>query len=402
MTSVHPPINNVKMDSYSTHRVLQDKILDNSLATPAMVIDIPAIQKNLSQLSEIRTRTRCRILSALKAFSSYSSFETIRSQLDGAACSSPNEVFLASETFGGHIHLYSPAYSESDLIRCIDRVNTLVFNSCSQLDRLHSFVKERGFLGDIGLRINPNHSEVSTAIYDPCRFQSRLGVCKNTFDTALLPYIQGFHMHTLCDSHFDAFERTVEVFEHDFSDYFSHLKWLNLGGGQLLTDPHYNIDGLCQLINRIQRDYDLTVILEPGAAVVYNAGYMVTRVLDVIHQDGLDIAILDASASTHMPDVLEYPYRPTVMGSVSGSDSPFTYQLAGRTCLAGDIIGKYSFDNPLIIGDPIIFTDMAQYSMVKWTQFNGLSLPCIYHLTGSGTLQLIKEFGYNTFKNVMG
>lgn len=369
----------------------------NAIPTPYYLVDENRLIHNLEILKSVSDRTGCKILLAQKAFSMFSLYPLLRQYLAGTAASGLFEARLGAEEFGGETHVFSPAYREEEFEELLTMADHFVMNTPDQLKKYAASAKEKG--KSVGLRINPEYStQQGHAIYDPCSAGSRLGTTLENFDPSLLGLIDGLHFHTLCEQNSDDLERTVVAFEQKFGQYLSSMKWLNLGGGHHITRADYDIERLVRIIERLQKEYRLTVYLEPGEAVVLNAGFLVSSVLATMH-NGIDIAILDTSAACHMPDVLEMPYRPPVMDADQPGKQPFTYRLAGCTCLAGDIIGDYSFSSPLQEGDPVVFEDMALYTMVKNNTFNGMPLPSIALRRTNGEIKLIRQFGYEDFKS---
>ncbi len=368
------------------------------VTTPSFVVDTGYLRHNLKILDYIKKRTGCKILLAVKGFAMFSVFPLLRETLDGICASSPHEACLGKMEFKREVHTFAAAYSNADIKEVIRFSDHIVFNSFSQWNRFKEMVKESCRQISCGIRVNPEHSEGAVSIYDPCAFGSRLGVLQRDFNIEGLCGISGLHFHTLCEHGADALMRTVKTFENSFGEYLKTLLWVNFGGGHHITKEGYDIDLLCSIVNSVKKKYGVEVYLEPGEAVVLNAGVLVASVLDIVHND-MDIAILDTSAVAHMPDVLEVPYRPFVAGSGQPGEKLHTYRLGGHSCLAGDIIGKYSFDRPLKIGDKLVFTDMAHYSMVKTNTFNGLKLPSIFlYEPEKDKLELIREFGYEDYK----
>jgi carboxynorspermidine decarboxylase len=347
-----------------------------NLSTPCYLLDRGLLQRNLNTLQNVQDRTGARILVALKGFACWGVFDQIRDILHGCACSALHEVKLAEECFGKQIHLCAPAYRADEMAEYLQRVDHIVFNSFTQWQRYRSQIRRHPRDIRCGLRINPMHSEVKTEIYDPCAPGSRLGILCEQFAGQDLEGITGLHFHTLCELNSDSLERTLAVVEQQFGEILPSMDWVNFGGGHHITRADYDVDRLCGLITAFQKRYGVEIFLEPGEAVALHTGFLVSSVLDVTH-NALDIAILDTSASAHMPDVLEMPYRPEILDSGKPKEKPHTYRLAGPTCLAGDVIGDYSFDHPLSVGDKLVFTDMAHYTMVKNTMFNGINLPDI-------------------------
>lgn len=365
------------------------------LPTPCYVVDERRLIKNLEQLSRVMQRSGCRILLAQKAFSMFSLYPLISRYLCGTAASGLFEARLGSEMFGGETHVYSPAYKDEDMDELTSICGHIIFNSFDQWRRFGKRALNAGC--SCGLRLNPECSTQDTAIYDPCAPKSRLGTTIDNFQPDMLEGLSGFHMHTLCEQNADALAVTLQTAEEKFGAYFHGMKWLNLGGGHHITREDYDVERLVGELIRLRDKYDVQVYLEPGEAVALNTGYLVASVLDIVH-NGMDIAILDTSAACHMPDVLEMPYRPEIIGTGKPGEKPHIYRLGGPTCLAGDIIGDYSFDHQLKIGETLVFCDMAHYTMVKNNTFNGMPLPSIVIHTKDGQNKTIRQFSYNDFK----
>lgn len=397
----------------------------SGLPTPCYVVDEALIIKNLTILRNIIERTGVRILLAQKAFSMYALYPLIGRYLCGATASGLYEARLCAEEMVRPLaeqnikcenHIFSPAYKEEDFEDILCYCDHIVFNSWRQVEKFGTRAKAAG--KSIGLRINPQCStQKGHAIYDPCAPGSRLGITIENFRDSVLfrkffPLLDGLHFHTLCEQDSDDLETTLDAVEERFGEYLSHMNWINFGGGHHITREGYDIPRLERCIRRMQEGYGLTVYLEPGEAVALNAGFLVSSVLEIQGpaekrrqgfggnsvDDGLRIAILDTSAACHMPDVLEMPYRPPLQKSGQPWEKAYTYRLGGSTCLAGDVIGDYSFDAPLQEGDRLVFEDMAIYSMVKNNTFNGMPLPSIVLKQESGEYKLIKKFGYEDFK----
>lgn len=368
----------------------------SELATPCYVIDEARLCANLQILAEVRRRTGCKILLAQKAFACPAVYPLLAQYLDGTTASGLYEARLGAEAFSGEVHIFSPAYQERDFAAILQYADHLVFNSARQLKEFAPRAIAAG--KSVGLRLNPELSTQEHAIYDPCAPGSRLGVRRADFDEALLPLLSGLHIHTLCEQNSDALIATVAALEEKFGAYLPQMRWLNLGGGHHITREDYDIEALIKLLLRLRNQYDLQLYLEPGEAVALNAGFLHTTVIDIVRAD-MDVAILDASAACHMPDVLEMPYRPPLLNSSLPGDLAYTCRLAGPTCLAGDVIGEYSFAAPLKIGDRLTFGDMAIYSMVKNNTFNGMPLPDIVIRDRAGDCHLHRHFGYADFKN---
>jgi len=367
-----------------------------SLPTPCYVIDEKRLTENLRILRGVQERTGAKILLAQKAFSCYHLYPLIGEYLAGTACSGLYEARLGYEEMGKENHVFSAAYRESEIDEIISYCGHIIFNSFSQLDRYRDRVLAAG--KKIGLRVNPECStQEGHEIYDPCSPVSRLGITRKNFRADDLRGITGLHFHTLCEQNSDDLEKTLDAVEEKFGEFLSGMEWINFGGGHHITREDYDIPGLERCIRRMQEKYGLEVYLEPGEAVALNAGYLVTQVLDLTEND-MPIAILDTSAACHMPDVLEMPYRPPLFGSGESGEKQYSYRLGSQTCLSGDMIGEYSFDEPLSIGDRLVFGDMAIYSMVKNNTFNGMPLPSILLLKQDGSVQVLKEFGYENFR----
>ncbi|MBO5344172.1 MAG: carboxynorspermidine decarboxylase [Ruminococcus sp.] len=366
------------------------------LSTPCYVIDEEKLIHNLEILQGVEKRTGAKILLAQKAFSCYHVYPLIKKYVSGTAASGLFEARLGYEEMGGENHVFSAAYRENEIDDIISYCGHIIFNSFSQLDRYRDRVLKAG--KKIGLRINPEFStQEGHEIYDPCSPKSRLGITRKNFRIDDLEGVTGLHFHTLCEQNSDDLKRTIDAVEEKFGDILPKMEWINFGGGHHITREDYDIPLLEECISRMKSKYGLEVFLEPGEAFALNAGYLVTEVLDLTEND-MPIAILDTSAACHMPDVLEMPYRPPLMNSGEAGEKSFTYRLGSQTCLAGDSIGEYSFDKELKIGDRLIFCDMAIYSMVKNNTFNGMPLPTIYLKKSDGTMEILRRFGYDDFK----
>lgn len=363
--------------------------------TPYFVVDEEILDTNLQILKYVMDESGAKILLAQKAFSVYQCYPQIREVLCGSTASGLFEARLGHEEMGGETHVFCPAYQDRWFDELLDYADDIVFNSLTQWDHFKERVLAAG--KSAGLRINPMHSTQDHAIYDPCVLGSRFGILAADLHSADLSGIDGLHFHTLCEQNVDALVETLAVVERDFGDLLHQMKWLNLGGGHHITRADYDVDTLIATVRRLRDTYGVDVYLEPGEAVVLNAGYLVTSVVDLVH-NGMDIAILDASAACHMPDVIEMPYRPPLEHSGAPNERAHTYRLGGPTCLAGDVIGDYSFDKPLAVGDTLVFDDMALYTMVKTNTFNGMPLPAIYRGCAQTGYQLVREFGYEDFK----
>lgn len=375
------------------------------VAAPAFVLDLEQLEENCRLLQSVQRASGAKVLLALKGFAAWSTFPLIAKYLSGVTASGPFEGRLGAEKFGGEVHVYAPAFSEADMRDCLEVSNHIVFNSFSQWERFREACEAargaraaRGQAIDFGIRVNPQHSEVEVPLYDPCRPGSRLGVTIDEFRGHKLDGLSGLHFHTLCELDSDALERTVAVFEERWAELIPRLRWVNFGGGHHITRPGYDVERLIRIVKNFRTKYGVDVYLEPGEAVALNSGVLVASVLDIVsNQD--QIAMLDVSATAHMPDVLEMPYRPRIIGAGEPGEKAHDYVLGGVTCLAGDVIGTYSFERPLSVGDKLIFCDMAIYTMVKTTMFNGVRHPDIVLRRADGTTELARRFGYEDFRD---
>ncbi len=376
--------------------MIKDIIYNIDIKTPCYIIDEDRLIKNLEILNGVQKRTGVKILLAQKAFSCYHLYKLIGQYLSGTACSGLYEAKLGKEYMGKENHIFSAAYREDEIDEIISLCDHIIYNSFSQLDKYRSRVLNSR--KKIGLRINPEFStQKGHEIYDPCSPKSRLGITEKNFRHNDLNGVSGIHFHTLCEQNSDDLKATLDVVEERFVKSLKNLEWINFGGGHHITRKDYDISTLERCIRRMQEKYNLKVYLEPGEAIALNAGYLVTKVLDITEND-IPIAILDTSAACHMPDVLEMPYRPPLYGSGMPNEKKYTYRLGSQTCLAGDVIGEYSFDEPLNLGDTLVFEDMAIYTMVKNNTFNGMPLPEIMLYDKSGNLKTLKSFDYEDFK----
>ncbi len=373
---------------------------ESELPTPCYLIDEGAIISNLEILRALREDTHCKILLAQKAFSLYALYPLISRYIDGVCASGLYEARLGAEEMRAQTHVFCAAYAPRDIPELAKICSHIVFNSMTQAERFHREASAYG--ASLGLRINPQFStQTGHAIYDPCSKGSRLGITAANFPETLPDWIEGLHFHTLCEQNSDALEATLCAVEEKFGKHLKRIKWINFGGGHHITRSDYDIARLKRCINKMADKYGLEVYLEPGEAVALNAGELISEVLDIVENDG-KIALLDASAACHMPDVIEMPYTPPLANAGKPGEKRFDYTLAGATCLAGDVIGKYSFNEPLKIGDRVKFQDMAIYSFVKNNTFNGMPLPALAVKDKSGDCKIIKTFGYEDFKSRLG
>ena len=368
----------------------------DQVPTPAYVIDEAKLVNNLEILKSVQERTGCKVLLAQKAFSMYATYPLISQYLAGTTASGLYEAKLGREEFGGEVHVFAPAFKDADLEEILEIADHIVFNSERQL-RKH-VDKCRAVGVSVGLRINPECStQGDHALYDPCAAGSRFGVRIDQFSEDLLDLVDGLHFHTLCEQNSDDLKTTLDAVEAKFGPYLHRIKWLNMGGGHHVTREDYDLDLLISSIQHMQETYGLEVYIEPGEAIALNAGYLVTEVLDIF-ENGIETLVLDASATCHMPDVLEMPYRPPLRHGFEAGEKTYTYRLSSNTCLTGDIIGDYSFEKPVEIGDKLYFEDMAIYSFVKNNTFNGIGLPSLVLMDKTGDCRIVKSFGYEEFK----
>ena len=368
------------------------------IPSPCWLLDESLLIKNLELLKTIKVKSDAKILLALKGYALWKSFDTIRPYLDGCCASGLHEAKLASEAFNKEVHTYSPAFKEDEIKEIAGISHHLVFNSPAQFKQFAHKAKEINPALSLGLRVNPEYSASPKEIYNPCGLNSRLGTTLENFDESILERCKGLHFHALCEQDSDALKSVLKNFEAKFAAYIPKMKWINFGGGHHITRKGYDVEKLISLIRDFKKKYNVDIYLEPGEAVGWETGTLISTVLDIVH-NGMDIAILDTSAEAHMPDTIIMPYRADVRGSGEAGEKKFTYRLAGNTCLAGDIMGDYSFDEKLKIGDKIIFEDQMHYTMVKATTFNGIKLPSIAIKRVNGSIEVLREFGYEDFKN---
>ena len=367
------------------------------LPTPCYIVDERLLRRNLEILDSVQKRTGAKILLALKGFSMHATFPIVGEYLAGVTSSSLFEATLGREEMNKEVHAYVPAYIPSEFQSYLEKCDHLVFNSFDQWLKYKPQVDAHERHVSCGLRVNPEYSEIEVPLYNPCYANSRLGITLDNFRPEDLDGIEGIHFHTLCEQNSDALKRTIPHLEEKFGTYMKQMKWINFGGGHHITRDDYDIETLIEVINYIKEKYDVEIYLEPGEAIALNTGFLVTEVLDIV-KNGMEIALIDASAACHMPDVIEMPYRPHIIGSDKPGVLPYTYRLGGVTCLSGDIVGDYSFEEPLKMGDRLIFTDMAHYTMVKNNTFNGVNLPSIALNTIHDGVKIIRTFGYEDYK----
>ncbi|MCG8308119.1 MAG: carboxynorspermidine decarboxylase [Cytophagales bacterium] len=366
------------------------------IPSPCFILDERLLIKNLELLRKIRDDAQIKILCALKGYAMWSTFPLLKKFLSGAAASSLNEARLSHETFLKDTHLCAPVYIEDEIEEITDLASHITFNSLQQYNKFGEIATKKGLKA--ALRINPEYSEITTDLYNPCVPGSRLGITRDLMPMELPKAITGFHFHTLCEQNADTFQRTLRVIDEKFGRYLKKVTWLNIGGGHHFTREDYDVELFVNTIKSFRKEYDLEIIAEPGEAIGWKTGYLLSTVQDVVEANGLKTAMLDVSFTAHMPDCLEMPYRPNVVGTVDNTGA-FNYRLGGNTCLAGDFIDGYRFGTALEAGDKVIFDDMIHYTMVKTNTFNGVQLPSIGMITCDGSFKLIKSFDYKDFKN---
>jgi carboxynorspermidine decarboxylase len=372
-----------------------DVIALAKVPSPCYVIDERAIEENCRILHEVQKETGCKILLALKGFAIFSLFPTIKKYLNGTCASGLYEARLGKEKFGKELHVFAPAYDDHEFAELLRISDHIVFNSVAQWERLRPLVEKNKRKVSCGIRINPEYSEVSTDLWDPCARYSRFGVKADDLKT-LPEGIEGLHFHAMCQQNSDALERLLAVVEKKFGKHLSHVKWVNFGGGHLITSPRYDVDRLCRVISDFKKKHGVEVYMEPGEAVAYDAGILLATVLDTVRNE-VDIAILDTSAWAHVPEILAASYRLEILGAGRPSELKHTYRLASRSCLSGDIIGDYSFPEPLRVGSRIMFTDMASYAVVSNNVFNGIPLPALAILTKDNRIKIVRQSGYEDY-----
>ena len=374
----------------------------SQVPAPCYVLEEARLRANLELLARVSRESGAKIICALKGYSFWRSFPLVRQYLPGATASSLNEARLAREEMGGEVHVYAPAYAPDEFDELLGLSDHITYNSFSQWRMFRDQNLSHPRRPSPGIRVNPEYSQVETDLYNPCAPFSRLGVTRKEFRESELEGIEGLHVHALCEQNSDAFEGLLGAFEERFGQFLSQMKWVNFGGGHHITREDYDVPRLVRVLQGFRtRHSHLQVILEPGEAVGWRTGELVATVLDVV-RNGMDIAILDVSPSAHMPDCLEMPYRPDILGGFPAGQMPHTYRLGGGTCLAGDVLGDWSFEKPLQAGDQLVFLDMIHYTMVKTTFFNGVRHPSIATWHEDGSLEMHKVFGYPEFRAKLG
>lgn len=371
------------------------------ITTPSYVVDLALLKKNLEKLAYVQLESGAHVLLALKGFAMFSTFPLVRQYLSGCCASGLHEALLAHHEFGKEVHVYCPAFKDEEMKQILPIAGHLSFNSLQQWQKFKPVLQAAGNgAPSPGLRVNPEVSTVEVALYDPCSPGCRLGVRAVELQGADLSGLEGLHFHALCEQNSDALERVLESVEKNFGSLLRQVKWVNMGGGHHITREDYDVERLIRLVKHIRTTYNVEVYLEPGEAVALNTGYLVASVLDVVGVAGMQTAILDTSATCHMPDVLEMPYRPKIIGAGMPGELAHTYKLGGTSCLAGDVIGEYSFPKPLTPGQKLVFMDMAHYTMVKTTTFNGVPHPSIAtYDPQSDEMKVVRQFGYEDFRN---
>ncbi|MEN8148146.1 MAG: carboxynorspermidine decarboxylase [Campylobacterota bacterium] len=368
------------------------------MTTPFYLCHLGQLESNLKLLAHVKQESGAKVILALKGFAMWSTFDLVSRYLDGATASGLHEAKLAREEMGGEVHTYSPAFKEQEIEEIASISDHIVFNTPSQLTRFAARAKEVNPDISISLRVNPEFSSSPVDLYNPCGLYSRLGTTEKNFDETVLDQLDGLNFHALCEQNVDALEEVLKAFEEKFGDYIDKMKYINFGGGHHITRKDYDVERLIEVIKAFKKRHNgIEVYLEPGEAVGWQTGELVSTVLDVFH-NGMDVAILDTSAEAHMPDTLAMPYRADVRGAGEAGEKAYTYRLGGNTCLAGDIMGDYSFDRSLKIGDKIIFEDQIHYTFVKNTTFNGIKLPSLVLVHQNGDVEIVKEFGYGDYK----
>jgi carboxynorspermidine decarboxylase len=369
--------------------------------TPAYVVDLALLKKNLELLAHVQLEASCNVLLALKGFAMFSTFPLVSQYLRGCCASGLHEALLAHHEFGKEVHVYCPAFKDEEMRQIMPIACHVSFNSLAQWQKFRPAISAAGKEAPSpGLRVNPEHSTVEVALYDPCSPGCRLGARADEVEQADLEGLEGLHFHALCEQGSDVLEAVIHAVEKKFPRFLSLVKWVNMGGGHHITKPGYDVDRLIRVVQRFRERHNVEVYLEPGEAIGLNTGYLVASVLDIVGDPGAQTAILDTSATCHMPDVLEMPYRPQIIGAGKPGELAHRYKLGGTSCLAGDVIGEYSFEQPLAPGQKLVFTDMAHYTMVKTTTFNGVPHPDIAtYDPATDELRVVRRFGYEDFRN---
>lgn len=388
-----------KMNKFEAAQGRFLELAQGPVETPVYLLDETLIEENMKVLRYVKDRTGCKVFHALKSYASFATFPMMAEYLDGTCASGLHEAMLGRKEFRKEVHTFSAAYRPSEIASIVSHSDSVIFNSFYQLEQYAARARKGGC--EIGLRVNPGYAEVETEIYNPCAPYSRLGIVHLVFRKEFPRYqklVDGLHFHALCQQNSAVLEKVLSSFEQHYGKYIRELKWVNFGGGHHITRDDYDLELLIRLINDFKQKYGVQVFLEPGEASVLNAGVLISTVLDIV-KNRSEIAIMDTSAEAHMPDVLLMPYRPFILNSGKKNEKKYRYRLGGPSCLAGDVIGDYSFDSPLTRGDKLVFTDMALYSIVKNTTFNGINLPDIAVLRDGGTIEVVRKFGYRDYRD---
>lgn len=373
-----------------------------TIPSPCYVIEESLLRRNLTLIKDVKERAGIEIIMALKAFAMWKVFPIVREYIPYATASSVYEARLVYEELGTPAHTYSPAYTEADFPHLLKCSSHITFNSLSQFERFYPMVVADGRRISCGLRINPEYSDVATELYNPCAPGSRMGITSDKLPDQLPEGVEGLHFHTLCESSAQDLANTLQTVEQRFGRWLSQVRWLNMGGGHLMTRKGYDIDFLLRLLNEFKAKYPhLQIIMEPGSAFFWQTGFLRTTVVDLVENSGIETAVIDASFTCHMPDCLEMPYKPAVRHATDAVPGKPTYRIGGCSCLSGDFMGDWSFDRPLHIGDPLIFEDMIHYTTVKTTMFNGIQHPSMAILREDGTLDMLRAFTYEDYKSRM-
>ena len=373
-----------------------------TIPSPCYVIEESLLRRNLTLIKDVKERAGIEIIMALKAFAMWKVFPIVREYIPYATASSVYEARLVYEELGTPAHTYSPAYTEADFPHLLKCSSHITFNSLSQFERFYPMVVADGRRISCGLRINPEYSDVATDLYNPCAPGSRIGITSDKLPDQLPEGVEGLHFHTLCESSAQDLANTLQAVEQRFGRWLSQVRWLNMGGGHLMTRKGYDIDFLLRLLNEFKAKYPhLQIIMEPGSAFFWQTGFLRTTVVDFVENNGVETAVIDASFTCHMPDCLEMPYKPAVRHATDAAPGKPTYRIGGCSCLSGDFMGDWSFDRPLHIGDPLIFEDMIHYTTVKTTMFNGIQHPSLAILREDGTLNMLRTFTYEDYKSRM-
>lgn len=372
------------------------------IPSPCYVMEERLLRRNLSLIKEVKERAGVNIILAFKAFALWKAFPIVREYIPFSTASSKFEAQLAFEEMGSRAHTYSPAYTEADFPAILKYSSHVTFNSLTQFERFYPMVQADGNRVSCGLRINPEYSDVETDLYNPCAPGSRMGVVRDLLGDRLPEGIEGLHFHTLCESDSYDLEKTLKVVEERFGSFLPHIKWLNMGGGHLMTRKGYDTEHLIHLLRSFRSRYpNLEIIMEPGSAFAWQTGFLLTTVVDIVENHGIQTAIIDASFTCHMPDCLEMPYKPVIRGAMEPTPGLPTYRIGGNSCLSGDFMGDWSFERPLQVGDRLIFEDMIHYTIVKTTMFNGIPHPALALWSKDDRLVIYRQFGYEDYKNRM-